>query len=143
VSKTEVMERRAVLLVDDDFNEIMSFQKYLAELKLDHTLYTAGSDKEALEILCGATGDSEVPDLVLINLETSKLNAFALVQLIRNYYSLRHVKVFALTDDLNKNGMDLSLLDVTAVLKKPVNFSRMDDAKNFGGYNLLLNALIN
>jgi CheY-like chemotaxis protein len=135
------MERRAVLLVDDDFNDIITFQRYLAELKLEHTLYTAATNKEALEILCGS--DDEIPDLVLINLEARRLDPIALVRLIRSYYSLRHVKVFALSDDAKKTGYDLSSLDITAIIKRPVDFTRPSDPRDLGGYNLLLNALIN
>jgi CheY-like chemotaxis protein len=135
------MVPRGVLLIDDDFNEIISFQKYLTELQLDHTLYIADNIKDALNILCNTYDRSTAPQLILINLETTKLNAVHFLRLIRGYYSLRDVKVFALTEREDAPA-DIKALDISAVFHKPMDLSFPKDQSSFGDYNLLLNALV-
>lgn len=134
------MREKSILLVDDDFNEVINFQKYLTELNLHHTLVTANSDAKALEILCDPDTKNN-PEILLVNLESEKVNASAFVRLVRNYYSLRHVKIFLIGNPEN-SALNNKELDITAFLKKPLSFSSIADSGTLSGYNLLLNELM-
>jgi response regulator RpfG family c-di-GMP phosphodiesterase len=133
------MVPRGVLLIDDDFTEIIAFQRYLAELHLDHTLHIADNVNDALKILNSAD-ESSAPSLVLINLETDNLNAVEFLKVLRSHYS-QNVKVFALTEKKDPK-IDVKSWDITAILRRPIDLSFPKDLISFSNYNLLLNALV-
>lgn len=132
---------RSVLLIDDDFSEIINFQRYLIELNLNISLYTSSTYRDSFEILCGNAAKVK-PDIVLINLDFAAMNGYEFLKLVRNYYSLRHIKIFLLTSgSLEMKNIPVDL-DVLAVLRKPLNFNKMPGSEAVASYNLLINALM-
>lgn len=135
-------KNRAVLLIDNDFAEIISLERYLVELNLNLSLFTAATYNDGLEILCGDKTRIK-PEIVLVNVDMDLKAAREFLKLIRNYYSLRHIKLFILTSSSVEELLPLKKeIDITGILRKPLDFCHITDKSCLAGYNQLINALM-
>lgn len=134
------LRNRNVLLIDDDFSEIINLQKYLVELNLNLSLLVANSFSESFEILCG-NNLKQKPEILLLNLDNTRMDGRQFLRLVASFYSLRHIKIFLLSDtELDEE--EFEELNVTAVLRKPLNFNHLSDPHDLRSYNLLINAFM-
>jgi two-component system alkaline phosphatase synthesis response regulator PhoP len=109
-----VSVRKKILIVEDNADVRGMFS---AALKLDgFDVKEANSGFQALRSL-----DSNVPDLVILDLGLPGIDGFAVQREIAASAFIKHISVVIVT----ASGADLSHLDVACVLRKPVTTERL------------------
>jgi CheY-like chemotaxis protein len=115
---------KTILLIEDDYLDIMSVQRALNKLKVKHTLTVAHNGVEALALLNGSNPDKVkiMPDIILLDINMPKMNGLEFLLIIKNYYSLKSIKVFIMTTSGEEyDQITAKKLGVSGYLIKPLD----------------------
>lgn len=91
------MSSRTILLVEDDDIDCSLIERAFRSLPFEYMLNTAKNGEEALEKLEQHILDSDIPDLVLLDLHMPKMNGFELLKKIRLNAKLQTMRIVVLT----------------------------------------------
>ena len=129
-----------ILLVEDDEVDVMDITRWLAKLKIFHTLTVARNGEEAIDILTYCeSGDRPLPDIVLIDTNMPKMNGIELLEAIRSNESWRHLKCFMLTaSDHKPERPGAKKLEVSGYITKPLKPSSYS---NMDAFNLMIDLM--
>lgn len=119
-----MIESKTILLVEDDYLDIMSVQRALNKLKVKHTLKVAHNGVEALALLNGSNPDKVkiMPDIILLDINMPKMNGLEFLLIIKNYYSLKSIKIFIMTTSGEEyDQITAKKLGVSGYLIKPLD----------------------
>ena len=118
------MKHKTILLIEDDYLDVTSVKRSLTKLNVDHTLHVAHNGEEALAILNGTEGEGKVlPDIILLDINMPKMNGIEFLQIIKNYLSLKNIKVFIMTTSSEEyDRIAVENLGVAGYILKPLNF---------------------
>jgi len=140
------MDSKSILLVEDDELDVISFQRSLNRLNLNHRFYTAYNGIEALAMLRG-DGVSRIeplPDVVVLDVNMPRMNGIEFLKELRNDPdpALSGLKVFIMTtshEDYDRHMTEQ--LGVSGYLIKPLNFNdnnkRVSSLDNFMQFHIL------
>lgn len=137
---------KSILLVEDDYLDIMSVQRALKKLNINHHLDIAHNGKEALAMLKGE-GVPKVtrPHLILLDLNMPKMNGLEFLKELRNEPEFSRIDVFIMTtsneeyDRLNAQGMGIS-----GYIIKPLTFDDYGNpVSSMDTFDLLLKLMKN
>ncbi len=89
---------KTILLVEDEWVDVMLLRRVFARLRLDANLVLAADGDEAIEYLSNATTSSPsanapLPDLVLLDLNLPRRSGFEVLAWLRGQPSLRTLPV--------------------------------------------------
>lgn len=114
------------LLVDDDVVSIMALQRTIKKLKLLNPVKVAKDGVEALEILRGEAGHSELlpPYIITLDLSMPRMGGHEFLEVVRADPALRRVVVFVLTTSDAREDIDL------AYEKNVAGYVLKDDAED-------------
>jgi CheY-like chemotaxis protein len=124
------MTRPAVLLVEDNPDDIELTRLAFAEAGIEHPLVVARDGAQALDYLFarGAHADRDLeplPALVLLDLNLPKLDGREVMRAIRAEPRTRGLPVVALSSSAQPFDIDASFASgVDSYLQKPVDFAR-------------------
>ena len=135
-----------ILLVEDDYLDIMNAERELKKLNLNFPLIVARNGREALNMLRGeggATKISPAPKLVLLDINMPKMNGIEFLEAVRKDPELMHLNVFIMTTSNEEiDRLAAQNLGATGYIVKPLSFDK------FGGhdstidsFNLMLDLL--
>jgi CheY-like chemotaxis protein len=121
------MKTKTILLVEDDYVDVTSVKRALAKLNIKHRLHVAHNGVDALAILNGdSTGSKVLPDIILLDLNMPKMNGLEFLGIIKNYYSLKNIKVFVMTTSAEEYDIVATQqLGVAGYILKPLDFDRI------------------
>ncbi len=139
------MKHKTILLIEDDYLDVTSVKRALAKLKIDHTLYVAHNGVDALEVLNGnpADGTKVVPDIILLDINMPKMNGLEFLGIIKNYYSLKNIKVFVMTTSSEEyDKIATQNLGIAGYILKPLDFERTNKKESQDTFNLMLELLM-
>src|SRR5687767_7006388 len=98
------MKNKKILLVEDDYLDVISVKRALSKLNVAYTMHVAHNGVDALAMLMGSAnvengeGDKKVqPDIILLDMNMPKMNGLEFLEIIKKYYSLKNIKVFIMT----------------------------------------------
>jgi len=91
-----------ILLVEDNLIEIMKMKRTISLLKLDHTLHEAKNGEEALKFL---EDKSNMPDLILLDLNMPKISGIEFLKIIKANEELLHIPTVILTTSSNQSDL--------------------------------------
>jgi CheY-like chemotaxis protein len=122
------MKHKNILLIEDDYLDVISVKRALGKLKVDHTLHVAHNGVDALSILMGSTdgkasGEKVQPDIILLDMNMPKMNGLEFLKIIKKYYSLSNIKVYVMTtsaEEYDKN--ESKKLGISGYILKPLDF---------------------
>lgn len=117
--------KKTILLIDDDYLDVENVKRALKKLKAEYDLFVAHNGVDGLAMLTGNVPDKEkiVPDIIILDLNMPKMNGIEFLGIIKNYYSLKDIKIFILTtsaEDYDKIAAEN--LGVHGYILKPLNF---------------------
>lgn len=126
------MNRKTILLVEDDYLDVISVQRTLNKLNAKHQLYIAHNGVEALEFLNGSERHEKIlPDIILLDLNMPKMSGLEFLGIIKNYYSLKNIKIFVMTTSAEEyDVVATQQLGVAGYIIKPLNFDATEKGKH-------------
>jgi len=119
------MSGKTILLIEDDYLDVESVKRELSKLKTSHNLVVAHNGSDALNILTSneAIEKRTLPDIILLDLNMPRMNGFEFLRIIRNYYSLKDIKVFIMsTSSEDYDKILTENLGAVGYIVKPLNF---------------------
>lgn len=140
------MRHKTILLVEDDYLDIVSFQRTLNKLNVNHTLHIAHNGQEALDMLRGASNIklSEQPDLILLDINMPKMNGVEFLKAIRSDNNFKHIKVFIMTTSSEEyDRLATQGLGISGYILKPLDFDNYGDKRSsMDTFELLMELLM-
>lgn len=126
------MKHKKILLIEDDYLDVISVKRALAKLNVEHTLYVAHNGVDALSMLMGsneANSDKVQPDIILLDMNMPKMNGLEFLRIIKKYYSLNNIKVFVMTTSAEEyDKTESRKLGISGYILKPLDFeNKMKD----------------
>ncbi|RZK32683.1 MAG: response regulator, partial [Hymenobacter sp.] len=122
---------RSVLLVEDDIFDTMMAQKTFAKFNVPHQLHTAFNGEEALDMLLGrgtALPISPLPELILLDLNMSRMNGLEFLAEMRATPALSEIPVYiTTTSDMERERAAATELAVSGYILKPLDFESGHD----------------
>lgn len=122
--------KKIILLVEDDELDVISVQRSLRKIGIDHELITAYNGIEALEKLNGNKhnpSNNPLPDIILLDINMPKMNGLQFLAVLRSDPALRHLKVIIMTTSGEEHDRSVTeRLGVSGYLIKPLNFTNND-----------------
>ena len=129
-----------ILLVEDNPDDAELTRIAFAEAGIDYRLHVVGDGAQALAYLRGCL-TSELPSLVLLDLNLPKLNGREVLEAIRADPATRSLPVVVLTTSAEPFDVDTVYeLGANSYIQKPVEFERfVEVVRQIGLYWLALN----
>ncbi|MAM19427.1 MAG: response regulator [Christiangramia sp.] len=91
-----------ILLIEDDFIEVMKLKRAISSLSLNHNLLEAKNGEEALEVL---QNTANLPDIILLDLHMPKMNGIEFLEILKADEQLRQVPAIILTTSSNRKDL--------------------------------------
>lgn len=135
---------KKILIVDDDYLDIMSIERALHKLNIPHSLHVAHNGVEALELLNGNNAEQKkiVPDIILLDINMPKMSGPEFLRIIKNYITLSNIKVFITTTSSEEHDqLSVQQLGIDGYILKPLEFERKADGRS-GAIEKLKNLLL-
>ena len=131
---------KEILLVEDNPDDAELTRIAFAEAGVDYRLHVVGDGVQALAYLRGCS-TSELPSLVLLDLNLPKLNGREVLEAIRADPATRSLPVVVLTTSAEPFDVDTVYeLGANSYIQKPVEFERfVEVVRQIGLYWLALN----
>ncbi len=116
---------KTILLVEDDYLDVISVKRALAKLNIEHEIHVAHNGADALALLNGNSADGKmlVPDVILLDMNMPKMNGLEFLRIIKNYYSLKNIKVFVTTTSAEEyDKVSSRNMGIAGYILKPLDF---------------------
>ncbi len=132
---------KTILLIEDDYVDVESVKRSLKKINAPHILHVAHNGADALEMLTQTNNEANKmsPDVILLDINMPKMNGLEFLRIIRNYYSLKNIKIFIITtseEEFDKIAADA--LGVDGYITKPLDFKNQKQAAIFNLQSFLL-----
>lgn len=145
---TSVLQRGAVLLAEDDSNDLLLFRRAWARLNLAGSLQVVDDGDKAIAYLDGRApwGDRvlhPLPSLLLLDLKMPRRSGFEVLAWIRGHQGLNRLPVVVFTSSAEKRDVDLAYeLGANSYLVKPTGFDALvETLQSLWLYWLVLNQM--
>lgn len=125
----------AILLIEDDYIDIMDLQRTFKKLNVNKTLYIAHNGREALDKLYGKGTErlDPFPAMIYLDLNMPKMNGIEFLQILRSDPEMDDIKVYVLTtSNETTDKAAVQKLGISGYIIKPFFKSGTDNFK----YNL-------
>lgn len=126
------MTQKKILLIEDDYLDVISVQRTLKKLKIEHELFVAHNGVDGLEMLTGNSPDKQKvqPDVILLDINMPKMNGLEFLRIVKNYYSLNNIKIFILTTSAEEyDRIAAENLGIAGYILKPFEPEQNDSKK--------------
>lgn len=135
-----------ILLVEDDYLDIMNVERELSKINITHPLVVARNGREALNMLRGAEGADKIspaPSVILLDINMPKMNGLEFLAEIRRDPEFSHIPVFIMTtsnEDVDR--MAAQRLNVTGYIVKPLTFDSFEKShSSLDSFSLFLDLI--
>jgi CheY-like chemotaxis protein len=119
------MKTLSILLIEDDAIEVMKMNRTIGKLNLSHKIEIANNGEEALTIL---TESSELPDIILLDLNMPKINGIEFLGILKSDNRLKHIPTVILTtSNNNRDLLECYKIGVSGYILKPLKYDEYVD----------------
>jgi CheY-like chemotaxis protein len=138
------MEKKIILLVEDDELDVISVRRSLKKLDIPYELYTAFNGIEAMQLLKGNPEKPPMeflPDIILLDLNMPRMNGLEFLSVLRGDERLRQIRVYIMTTSREESDRSTTdQLGVSGYLIKPMSYgssyNRVDSMEHFVQFHL-------
>lgn len=126
-----VMAERAVLLVEDDPDDVELVRRVFSRLHFAHPLQVVRDGREAMDYLAGSGAYEDrdrypLPLLVLLDLKLPKATGHEVLRWLRAQDGLRRLPVVMFTSSDERADINAAYdLGINSYLRKPVSFDAL------------------
>ncbi len=116
------MEEGSILIVEDDYLDIMALKRAFKKLNINRPLHIAHNGKEALAKLRGENEPipEPFPTTIYLDVNMPKMNGIEFLRILRSDEALRHIEVYILTTSNEAYDKDAAKnLGVEGYIVKP------------------------
>jgi len=118
-----------LILIEDDANDVLLFQKAIAKSGLDVELVVLRDGEKAIAYLAGDldTNAALNPDLVLLDLKLPRKSGFEVLEWIKSHPNLHSTPVVILSSSKQTQDVDHAYkLGANSYLVKPTGFTELN-----------------
>lgn len=116
------MKQGSILLVEDDYLDVESVKRTFKKSNIHCSLHVAHNGADALEMLTGEK-NRITPDIILLDINMPKMNGLEFVRIIKNYFSLKNIKIFIITTSGEEyDRIAAENVGVDGYILKPLDF---------------------
>ena len=129
-----------ILLVEDDYLDVIDIRRSLDKLNVLYNLQIAKNGEEAIELLKmdGQPGAHTTPDIILIDINMPKMNGLELLTEIRNHPRWKDLKCFIITTSDEKVDRQAAReLGVSGYIIKPLKLN----SGSIDAFNLMIDLM--
>ena len=109
-----------ILLIEDNSIEVMKMKRTISFLKLEHCVDEAQNGDEAFVYL---ENKSELPDIILLDLNMPKISGIEFLSIIKNDEYLKHIPTIILTtSDNQKDVIECYTIGISGYILKPLKY---------------------
>jgi CheY-like chemotaxis protein len=117
------METKSILLVEDDELDVISVERSLKKIDMDIQLDTVYNGIEALSFLNSYKNSSQLPDIILLDLNMPKMNGIEFLTELRKDKKFDSIKIFVMTtSNEEQDRIATENLGISGYIIKPLNF---------------------
>ena len=136
----------SILLVEDDYLDIMNVERELSKINLTRPLHVARNGREALNMLRGSEGADKitpVPSLILLDINMPKMNGLEFLAELRREPEFSHIPVFIMTTSNEETDrLAAQRLNVTGYIVKPLTFDNFEKShSSLDSFSLFLDLI--
>ena len=136
----------SILLVEDDYLDIMNVERELSKINLTRPLHVARNGREALNMLRGTEGADKItpaPSLILLDINMPKMNGLEFLAELRREPEFSHIPVFIMTTSNEETDrMAAQRLNVTGYIVKPLTFDSFEKShSSLDSFSLFLDLI--
>lgn len=114
--------RKPILLVEDDYVDVMTVKRALGEINLQNDLAVAENGEQALEYL--EDPQNERPAIILLDLNMPRMNGIEFLKIIKSHEQHKIIPVIVLTtSSQEKDRIESFKLSVAGYMTKPVIYT--------------------
>ncbi len=116
-------EEYRLMLIEDSEADIILTKKAIEYGDYPVHLNVFRNGMEALEFLGNESNASQLPDLIMLDINMPGLNGFEVLKEIKDNYRLKHLIVIMFsTSDTNEDLLTAYQLGASSFIKKPIDF---------------------
>lgn len=134
-----------ILLVEDDYLDIMNVERELKRINIDHPVHVARNGREALSMLRGdgTPKISPAPSVILLDINMPKMNGIEFLTELRREPEFSHIPVFIMTTSNEETDrMAAQRLNVAGYIVKPLSFDSFDKShSSLDSFSLFLDLI--
>lgn len=119
-----------ILLVEDDYLDIMNVERELKKIGISQPLHVARNGREALKMLRGNGVEkiTPAPKVILLDINMPKMNGIEFLTELRHDPEFSHIPVFIMTTSNEETDrMSAQKLQVSGYILKPLSFENFDN----------------
>jgi CheY-like chemotaxis protein len=125
LSTNKIQQNQAILLVEDNPDDVLITKRALSKGKISNALYVVNNGEEAIKFLRKEDEYKGVctPALVLLDLNMPKMDGFQVLKEIKNDEILKSIPIIVLTTSDRDNDIDDAYkYGCNSYIVKPVSF---------------------
>ena len=134
-----------ILLVEDDYLDIMNVERELKKIGIAYPIHVARNGREALNMLRGdgVPKISPAPSVILLDINMPKMNGLEFLAELRHEPEFSHIPVFIMTTSNEETDrLAAQNLGATGYIVKPLSFDKFGgDNSTIDSFSLMLDLL--
>ena len=134
-----------ILLVEDDYLDIMNVERELKKIHITHPIHVARNGKEALNMLRGEETEkiSPAPSIILLDINMPRMNGLEFLTELRRDPEFSHIPVFIMTTSNEETDrMAAQRLNVSGYIVKPLTFDSFEKShSSLDSFSLFLDLI--
>jgi CheY-like chemotaxis protein len=134
-----------ILLVEDDYLDIMNVERELKKINVTQDILVARNGKEALNMLQGidAPKITPAPSVILLDINMPKMNGLEFLAELRREPEFSHIPVFIMTtSNEDTDRIAAQKLNVSGYIVKPLSFDSFENShSSLDSFSLFLDLI--
>jgi CheY-like chemotaxis protein len=128
-----------ILLIEDDYLDQLEVQRTLEKKSILFNMRIASNGEAGLAMLKEANSSSELPDIILLDLNMPKMNGMEFLAGVRKDVQFRNIKIFVLTtsDDV-VDKMAVRPFGISGFITKPL---KLESPSSLDAFNLMIDLM--
>lgn len=128
-----------ILMAEDDSLDTMDIQRTLDKMKIMYKLQVVKNGEEAIQCLQERELESNLPDIVLIDINMPKMNGLEFLQVVRSTPAWKGLKCFIITTSEEKIDRETAnKIGVSGYIVKPF---KLNNPSSMDSFNLMIDLM--